>query len=75
LRRVPILGFIGEHSMVFFVMHYPLLYLYRMGLSVCHVSMLGQWKHVAILLAIVFPVCYLLVKSMEKVPWLSGRYK
>lgn len=75
MRRVPLLGFIGEHSMVFFVMHYPIIYLYRFGLAVMHVSIQGQWLHVGILLSIVFVVCFALVQSIEKVPLLSGRWK
>jgi len=75
LRRVPLLGFIGEHSMVFFVMHYPIIYLYRFGLAVMHVSIQGQWLHVGILLSIVLVACFALVRSIEKVPLLSGRWK
>ena len=74
LRRVPLLGFVGEHSMVFFVMHYPVLYLYRMGLMVAHVSIRGQWSHVGILLVIIFILCSALVPRIEKLPWLSGRF-
>ncbi|MBQ8050311.1 MAG: acyltransferase [Bacteroidaceae bacterium] len=74
LRRVPWLGFVGEHSMVFFVMHYPLIFLYRMGLQVAHVSVCGQWAHGVGMLVLIFLVCGLLVPRIEKVPWLSGRF-
>ena len=74
MRRVPILGFIGEHSMVFFVMHYPIIYLYRMGFLVCHVNVQGQWNHAAALLLLIFVLCAITVSSIEKVPWLSGRW-
>ncbi len=74
MRRIPVLGFIGEHSMVFFVMHYPMLMLYRMGLSLFHVGILRQWLHVGILLTLVFALCFLLVPRIERVPWLSGRF-
>ena len=75
LRRVPLLCFVGEHSMVFFVMHYPLIYLYRMGLSVCHVSIIGQWLHAGAMLVLIFLLCSLSVRGIERIPWLSGRYK
>ena len=75
LRRIPLLGFIGEHSMVFFVMHYPLIYLYRMALQVNHINIRHQWMHVYILIGIIFVVCGATVRYIERVPWLSGRYK
>ena len=75
LRRVPLICFVGEHSMVFFVMHYPLLYFYRMGLMVCHVSIRGHWLHAVLLLTLTFALCTLSVRSVERVPWLSGRWK
>ena len=75
MRRVPLLGFIGEHSMVFFVMHYPLIYLYRMGLMVAGISIRGQWFHVWLMLALVFPICLALVSYFEKIGWLSGRWR
>ena len=75
LRRVPLLGFIGEHSMVFFVGHYPLIFLYRMGMSVAGINIRRQWFHAEILLFLIFVLCALSVRSIEKVPWLSGRWK
>lgn len=75
MRRVPLLGFIGEHSMVFFVMHYPLIYLYRMGMMVAGVNIRGQWLHVGLILALVFPICLALVSYFEKIGWLSGRWR
>ncbi|MBP5513288.1 MAG: acyltransferase [Bacteroidaceae bacterium] len=75
MRRVPLLGFIGEHSMVFFVMHYPLIYLYRMGMMVAGVNIRGQWFHVCLMLALVFPICLALVSYFEKIGWLSGRWR
>lgn len=74
LRRVPVIGFVGEHSMVFFVMHYPVIYLYYMGLAVCHVGVRGHWGHAVGMLATVFVACALLVPGIERVPWLSGRW-
>lgn len=74
LRRVPILGFIGEHSMVYFVGHYPLIFLYRMGLLVASVSVLKQWFHVGMMMILIFVICTISVRGVEKVPWLSGRF-
>lgn len=73
--RIPVVNYIGEHSMVFFVAHYPILMLYKMIRSANVRTLRGHWDDYAILVLILFGVCFLLVPYVEKVPWLSGRWK
>ncbi|MBQ9665439.1 MAG: acyltransferase [Bacteroidaceae bacterium] len=75
LPRIPVINYIGEHSMVFFVAHYPLMMLYKMIRSANVRTLRGHWDDYAILIFILFGVCFLLVPYVEKVPWLSGRFK
>lgn len=72
--RIPWLCFIGEHSMVFFISHYPMLYFYKfMHLSFGR-SIYGRVDDALILLPVVFCICSWLVPYVERVPWLSGRW-
>jgi len=72
--RIPLLCFIGEHSMVFFISHYPMLYFYKfMHLSYGR-SIYGRADDVLILLPVIFGLCAWLVPYIERVPWLSGRW-
>lgn len=74
LPRVPLIGYVGEHSMVYFVLHFPVLYLYRNIALYNHISVRGSWADAAIMLAIVFVFCTLIVPYFERVPLLSGRW-
>ncbi len=75
LKRVPIICYIGEHSMVYFISHYPMLYFYKfMHLSFKR-SIYGRYDDVLILLPVVFCLCTWLVPYVERIPWLSGRWK
>ena len=72
--RIPLLCFIGEHSMVFFISHYPMLYFYKfMHLSYGR-SIYGKVDDVIILLPVIFCLCAWLVPYIERVPLLSGRW-
>ncbi|MBR5052860.1 MAG: hypothetical protein IKW91_06505, partial [Bacteroidaceae bacterium] len=72
--RIPLLCFIGEHSMVFFISHYPMLYFYKfMHLSFGR-SIYGKVDDVLILIPVIFCLCAWLVPYIERVPWLSGRW-
>ncbi|MBO7472278.1 MAG: hypothetical protein J6T78_10535, partial [Bacteroidaceae bacterium] len=72
--RIPLLCFIGEHSMVFFISHYPMLYFYKfMHLSYGR-SIYGKVDDVLILIPVIFCICAWLVPYIERVPWLSGRW-
>lgn len=73
-RRIPLVNYIGQHSMVFFVAHYPLLLLYKMIRSANVRTLRGHWDDYTILLLVLFGVCLLLVPYVERVPWLSGRF-
>ena len=75
LPRIPVINYIGQHSMVFFVAHYPMLILYKLIRSANVHSIRHQWDDYTILLIIIFSLCFLLVPHVEKVPWLSGRFK
>ena len=75
LPRVPVINYIGQHSMVYFVMHYPLLQFYRfMHICFGH-SIYGHYDDFIILLLVVFSICTWMVPYVESVPWLSGRFK
>ncbi len=72
--RIPLINFIGEHSMVFFVSHYPMLYFYKFvhlsfGRSIYH-----RTDDLIILIPVIFCLCAWLVPYVESVPWLSGRW-
>ena len=74
LPRVPVINFIGQHSMVFFVSHYPILYYYKF-MHLCFArSIFGRYDDVLILLPAVFLICAWLVPYIERTPWLSGRW-
>lgn len=74
LPRVPIVNFIGEHSMVFFVSHYPMLYYYKYVFLSYNRSIFGRTDDVFILVPVIFCLCAWLVPYIERVPWLSGRW-
>lgn len=72
--RIPWLCFIGEHSMVFFISHYPMLYFYKFTHLSFGRSIYGRVDEALILLPVVFCICSWLVPYVERVPWLSGRW-
>ena len=74
-RRVPFVNFIGEHSMVFFVAHYPILHFYNLLRKLCHHSMRGNWDDFILCFLLILVACCWLVPKIEAVPWLSGRWK
>lgn len=74
LPRVPLIGYIGEHSMVYFVLHFPLLYAYRNIALLNHISVRGSWADAVLMLTLVFVVCTLVVRWFERTPMLSGRW-
>ena len=74
LPRIPIINFIGEHSMVFFVSHYPMLYYYKFVHLSFNRSIFGRYDDVFILFPVIFCICAWLVPYIESIPWLSGRW-
>lgn len=71
---IPLLDYVGRHSMVYFVGHYPIIYLYRYILSYNNITVRSHWYYSAILLAIIIIVLTLAVPWIERVPWMSGRF-
>ncbi len=74
LPRIPVVNYVGQHSMVYFVAHYPLLVFYRYVHITFGHSLQGRWDDFILLLVIVFAICTWLVPYVERVPWLSGRF-
>lgn len=75
LGRVPVINYIGQHSMVYFVAHYPILQFYRFTHICFGHSIYGHYNDFIVLLVFVFCICTWLVPYVEKVPYLSGRFK
>lgn len=73
--RIPGLCYIGEHSMVYFISHYPMLYFYRFTHLSFGRSIYGRYDDVIILLPAIFMICSWFVPYVESTPWLSGRWK
>ena len=72
-RRIPGICYIGEHSMVYFVAHYPLLFYYCFVHLAGNRSMYHHWDDFILSTVIVLCICSWLVPYVERVPWLSGR--
>lgn len=75
MPRIPIISYIGEHSMVFFISHYPIIYYYKFMHISFGRSIQGRYDSVLILLPAIFMICAWLVPYIESTPWLSGRWK
>lgn len=71
---IPAINFIGEHSMVYFVGHYPILYFVKFTHLCFGRSIYGKYDEAILLIPIVFIVCTWLVPYIEGTPWLSGRW-
>lgn len=72
--RVPWLCYIGEHSMVYFLLHYPMLYVYKFTHLCFGRSIYGHVDDTILLVLIIFSICSWLVPYVERLPWLSGRW-
>ena len=73
--RVSVINFIGEHSMVFFVMHYPVIMSYKYICIMLGRDIQQSYLDVAIMMVFGIGLCALAVPYVEKVPWLSGRWE
>jgi glycosyltransferase involved in cell wall biosynthesis len=71
--RVPLVNYVGEHSMVFFVMHYPIVLSYAYASILLGHNIKGSFPDLFIILILAFTLCFLAVPFVERVPWLSGR--
>lgn len=74
VRRVPWLCYVGEHSMVYFLLHYPMLYFYKFTHLCYGRSIYGRADDAIVLVPIIFGLCSWLVPYVERLPWLSGRW-
>lgn len=74
MPRIPVINYIGQHSMVFFVAHMPMLVFYKLIRSANIRNLNHHWDDYILLILILFSICALLVPHVEKVPWLSGRF-
>ena len=75
MKRVPFVNYIGEHSMVFFVAHYPLIYFYKFTHQAFDRAVWKHWDEFITMSVFVMVICFLLVPYVEKVPWMSGRFR
>lgn len=75
LPRVPWINYIGEHSMVYFVSHYPMIYFMMLTLKAGNVAWKHNWSVCVLMMLVLFVACSWLVPYVESVPWLSGRWK
>ncbi|NLV53921.1 MAG: acyltransferase [Bacteroidales bacterium] len=75
LRRIPVVGYIGEHSMIYFTAHYPLLYIFTFTHLVFRNTVAYHWEDVILMMLFILITCTWITPYLEKVPWLSGRYK
>lgn len=75
LRRVPWICFIGEHSMVFFVSHYIMINVYKYIHFAFNHWRSKQPDQTIIMFIVVVCLCCWLVPYVERVSWLSGRWK
>ena len=71
--RVPLVNYIGEHSMVYFVMHYPIILSYAYASILLGHNIHSSIPDLLIILIISFTLCTLAVPFVERVSWLSGR--
>ena len=74
VARVPWICYIGEHSMVYFLLHYPMLYVYKFTHLSFGRSIYGHADDTILLIPIIFSICSWLVPYVESLPWLSGRW-
>ena len=72
--RIPVFNYIGQHSMVYFVSHFPMLTFYHMVRMSFVRTIRGHWDDWIILVVLIFVFCTWIVPYVERVPWLSGRF-
>ena len=71
--RVPVFNYVGEHSMVYFVMHYPIILSYAYASILLGHNIHKSIPDLIIILILALTLCTLAVPFVESVPWLSGR--
>ncbi len=61
--------------MVFFVSHWPILMFYKMIKSGYVRTTRGHVDDYVLMILLIFSICFWIVPYVEKMPWLSGRFK
>lgn len=74
LPRIPIINYVGEHSMVYYVSHYCLMLSYSFICVLLGHKLKHNMLDFLLLAALAFLICTLLVKPVERIAWLSGRW-
>lgn len=73
VRRIPGICYIGEHSMVYYIGHYPLIMCYvYLSILLSH-NIKKSVPDMIVMTVLVFVICTLLVPFIERVFWLSGK--
>ena len=72
-RRIPGICYIGEHSMVYYIGHYPLIMLYVFIAILLGYNSKKSVPDMMIMTVLVFVICTILVPFVESVFWLSGK--
>ena len=72
-RRIPGICYIGEHSMVYYIGHYPLIMLYVFIAILLGYNIKKSVPDMMIMTVLVFVICTILVPFVESVFWLSGK--
>ena len=73
VRRIPGICYIGEHSMVYYIGHYPLIMLYVFIAILLGYNIKKSVPDMMIMTVLVFVICTILVPFVESVFWLSGK--
>ena len=73
VKRLPGICYIGEHSMVYYIGHYPLIMFYVFIAILLGHDIKKSVPDMFIMTTLVFIICTLLVPFIERVFWLSGK--
>ena len=73
VKRIPGICYIGEHSMVYYIGHYPLITCYVFIATLLEHNIKKSVPDMLIMTVLVFTICTLLVPLIERVFWLSGK--
>lgn len=73
VRRLPGICYIGEHSMVYYIGHFPLIMCYVYLSILMEHNIKKSVPDMIVMTVLVIAVCTMLVPFIEKVFWLSGK--
>ena len=73
IRRIPGVCYIGEHSMVYYIGHYPLIMCYVYISMLLGHNIKKSVPDMLVMTVLVFIICTILVPLVERVFWLSGK--